>query len=211
MDFQPLKYIYQASDTKDAYTLLLLHGTGGDEHDLFPIAKQFGSQLNVLSLRGNVLEHGMPRFFKRLGMGIFDEKDLEFRTDEMVNFIKQLSVKEGFNADKVIALGYSNGANIAAGALALYPEFLAGAILYRAMLPFKIMPKVAAAKVPVFTSHGKQDPTIPPSDTVQLLNWLQDTGFDVTSHQLPNGHNLTQEDILLSVDWFNKNYIHGKL
>src|SRR6476620_276752 len=133
MDFQPLKYIYQPSEKNGAYTLLLLHGTGGDEHDLVPLAKHFGTDMNVLSLRGNVSEHGMPRFFKRLGMGIFDEKDLEFRTHEMAAFIRQLSEKEGFDLNKIIALGYSNGANIAGSLLLLYPGFLSGAILYRPM------------------------------------------------------------------------------
>ena len=211
MNFQPLKYVYQASGKKDGYTLLLLHGTGGDEHDLFPIAKQFGNDINILSLRGNVSEHGMPRFFKRLGMGIFDEKDLEFRTAEMVGFIKELAAKEGFDSRKVVALGYSNGANIAGGALALWPDFLAGAILYRPMLPFQSMPVVAAGQVPVFISNGLQDPTIPESDTENLVHWLQQSGFVLSQHKLPNGHNLTQQDILLSVDWFNKNYVNGKL
>lgn len=211
MNFQPLKYIYQSSGIKDAYTLLLLHGTGGDEHDLLPIAKQFGNPINVLSLRGNVSEHGMPRFFKRLGMSIFDEKDLEFRTEEMISFIKELAVTEGFDSTKIIALGYSNGANIAGSSLALSPGFLAGAILYRPMLPFKNMPEVSIENIPVFVSNGMQDPTIPFIDTANLVQWLQDSGYMVTQQMLPGGHQLTQEDIVMSVDWFNKNFSNGKL
>ncbi len=136
MDFQPMHYIYKPSGKPNARTLLLLHGTGGDERDLLPISESFGENFNVLSLRGNVSENGMPRFFKRLGMGIFDEKDLEFRTNEMIAFIKEISEKEGFDTSKIIALGYSNGANIAGASLFLQPNFLAGAILFRPMQPF---------------------------------------------------------------------------
>src|SRR3978361_2362460 len=130
MNYKELKYIYKPSNMEGANTLLLLHGTGGDENDLLPLAQNFGSDFNVLSLRGNVSEGGMPRFFKRLGMGIFDEKDLEFRTHEMVIFIKELAIKENFDVNKIITLGYSNGANIAAGALVLCPDFFVGVILY---------------------------------------------------------------------------------
>jgi len=209
MNFQPLKYIYQSSGKPGAATLLLLHGTGGDETDLLPLAQQFGSDVNVLSLRGNVSEHGMPRFFKRLGMGIFDEQDLEFRTGEMIAFVKELSGKEGFDLNKIVALGYSNGANIAGSALALAPGFLAGAILYRPMLPFKAMPVIKAAVLPVFMSNGLQDPTIPARDTDALVQWLTEAGYDVENHRLPVGHQLTHEDVALSVAWFHKKLGNG--
>lgn len=207
MEFQPLKYIYQASEKAGAYTLLLLHGTGGDEHDLIPLARQFGTDVNVLSLRGNVSEQGMPRFFKRLGMGIFDEKDLEFRTHEMVSFIRQVAEKEGFDLNKMIALGYSNGANIAGSLLLLYPGFLSGAILYRPMQPFRNFPDVNDTRhTPVFMSNGQQDPTINPEDTLRYVKQMEDAGFKVNHHSLPYGHNLTPDDLKLSVDWYAKNF-----
>ena len=207
MDFQPLKYIYQPSEKPGAYTLLLLHGTGGDEHDLLPVAKHFGTDLNVLSLRGNVSEHGMPRFFKRLGMGIFDEEDLEFRTHEMAAFIKQLAEKEGFDIKKIIALGYSNGANIAGSLLLLHPGLLSGAILYRPMQPFKNFPEVNGTEhTPIFMSNGLQDPTINPEDTMNYVKWMEAAGFKISHHNLPYGHNLTPEDLKLSVDWYAKNF-----
>jgi len=208
MNFSELKYIYQPAQGTAQNTLLLLHGTGGDENDLMPIAEYFGENFNILSLRGNVSEGGMPRFFRRLGMGIFDEKDLAFRTDEMVHFIKELSVKENFDANKVIALGYSNGANIAGSTLLQYPDFLAGAILYRPMQPFKEVPATAVntKKTPVFMSNGATDPTIDPAATVRYVEVLKNAGFDVADYSLPTSHGLTQQDIQLSVEWFKKHF-----
>lgn len=211
MKFEPLKYIYQPSETENAYTLLLLHGTGGDESDLVPVARYFGDKLNVLSVRGNVSENGMPRFFRRLGFGIFDEADLAFRTDELVDFVQKISVTEKFDAGKVIALGYSNGANIAGAALAMHPEFLAGAILFRPMQPFKQMKTVKTEnEIPVFMSNGAADGTIDASDKQGYLQWLNAAGFKVSHHSLDAGHQLTQKDVLLAVDWYSNHFVHTK-
>jgi len=208
MEFQPLKYIYKPSGNPEAYTLLLLHGTGGDENDLMSLASNVSNTVNVLSVRGNVDENGMPRFFKRLGMGIFDEKDLDFRTDELVAFVRDIAVKEGFDSSKVIALGYSNGANIAGAALVKYPDFLAGAILYRPMQPFSKIEDADKAQMckPVFFSSGKADPTIQPFATPKYVQLLKDRGFKVDFHDLPTGHNLTMEDVKLSAEWLNENF-----
>jgi len=207
MDFTPLKYIYKPTGNPEAYTLLLLHGTGGDEADLIPLAENFGNSYNILSLRGNVSENGMPRFFKRLGMGIFDEDDLRFRTDEMVAFIKNLAEKEGFNPNKIIALGYSNGANIAGATLVQHLDFLAGAILYRPMQPFKgIGTEGTTKQVPVFFSSGKLDPTVNANATTIYLKNLEELGFNVAFYDLPTSHNLTQQDVVLSAEWLAKNF-----
>jgi len=207
MDFQPLKYIYKPAGNPEAYTLLLLHGTGGNESDLLPLAGNFGNSLNILSVRGNSEENGMPRFFKRLGMGIFDEKDLDFRTDELVAFVKEATIKEGFDANKVIALGYSNGANIAGATLVKYPDFLAGAILYRPMQPFKEIRSIGTIKeVPVFITSGMEDPTVNPEDTDTYVNKLMELGFAVDFHNLPTSHNLVNEDIGLAAAWLSKNF-----
>lgn len=208
MDFQPLHYIYKSSGNAAAYTLLLLHGTGGNENDLLPLAQNFGSGYNILSLRGNVTENGMPRFFKRLGMGVFDEKDLHYRTDEMVAFVKSLAEKEGFDSTKIIALGYSNGANIAGAALVQYPDFLAGAILYRPMQPFKdIVPTPVAKKVPVFFSSGKADPTVDPSATKAYIALLEQSGYRIAFHNFNTGHNLVNDDVELAAQWLKVNFV----
>lgn len=208
MDFQPLKYIYKPSENPDAYTFLLLHGTGGNETDLIPLTASFGSNYNILSLRGNVLEHGMPRFFKRLGMGVFDEEDLHFRTDEMVAFVNGLAIKEGFNPSKIIALGYSNGGNIAGAALLKHPGFLAGAILYRPMQPFKNPePVTQKSNTKVFISAGKHDPTVNYGATVAYVDLLRSMGVSVDFHEIATGHNLVQEDIALSSEWLSENFV----
>ncbi|HEU4790891.1 MAG TPA: alpha/beta hydrolase [Flavobacterium sp.] len=207
MDFQPLHYIFKGTGNASAKTLLLLHGTGGNEHDLVPLAKNFGNDINILSLRGNINEQGMPRFFKRLGMGIFDEKDLEFRTHEMVHFLKEIAKKEGFDVTKLIALGYSNGANIAGATLLLHSDFLAGAILYRPMQPFKnIQIGKSNNHTPLFLSSGKNDPTVKIENTNEYLKILNENNLDVTFYEMNTGHNLTQEDVDLSVAWFKKNF-----
>ncbi|KOS05673.1 hypothetical protein AM493_06220 [Flavobacterium akiainvivens] len=202
MDFQALKYIYKPSAQPGAYTLLLLHGTGGNEADLIPLAENFGNGFNILSVRGNVSENGMPRFFRRLGMGIFDEEDLNFRTDELVAFVKEIAVKEGFDSTKVIALGYSNGANIAGATLVKYPGFLAGAIMYRPMPPFKKLSIDGTANsTPVLMTSGAMDGTVNRQDNQQYAEALQHVGYVVTHQILPSGHNLTQQDLTLTVDW----------
>ncbi|WP_421940293.1 alpha/beta hydrolase [Pedobacter sp.] len=207
MEYQPLKYIYKTSGIEGAHTLLLLHGTGGNEHDLLSIADYFGNSFNVLSVRGNVSEHGMPRFFKRLGMGIFDEKDLQFRTEELIHFLKELAIKEGFDINKIIALGYSNGANIAGAVLVTNPDFLGGAILFRPMQPYKVLPEIKHQNgTPVFMSSGKLDPTVAITEVESYENALNSAGFKATWYQINTSHSLTEEDIKLAVEWFNQNF-----
>lgn len=208
MKFEALKYIYQPSGNPEAYTLLLLHGTGGDERDLIPLAANFGKDLNILSLRGNVSENGMPRFFRRIGMGVFDEKDLEFRTHEMIHFLKETAEKEKFDASKIIALGYSNGANIAGATLVLQPDFLAGAILLRPMQPFRYSNlKLSANSIPVFMASGKNDPTVAKIDTQGYAELLRESHFNVTHFEADAGHNLSREDLDQSVEWFRRQYL----
>ncbi len=202
MTFEPLKYIYTPSAQPGAYTLLLLHGTGGNEADLIPLAENFGNGYNILSVRGNVTENGMPRFFRRLGMGVFDEEDLSFRTDELVAFVKALSQKEGFDINKVIALGYSNGANIAGATLVKYPGFLAGAILYRPMPPFKQLKIEGNANgVPVLMTSGAMDGTVNPDANYAYAEALKDAGYSIEHKILPTGHNLLQQDIVSTINW----------
>ncbi|SER65641.1 alpha/beta hydrolase [Pedobacter rhizosphaerae] len=207
MEYQPLKYIYKPSGIEGANTLLLLHGTGGNEQDLLPIADYFGNRFNVLSVRGNVSEHGMPRFFKRLGMGVFDEKDLQFRTEELIHFLGVLATKEGFDPNKIIALGYSNGANIAGSVLVTHPDLWSGAILFRPMQPYQVMPAVKNEKgIPVFMSSGKSDHTVAIASVKGYQEALNNGGFNATLHQINTSHGLTQEDIELAVGWFNQNF-----
>ncbi|MET6997142.1 alpha/beta hydrolase [Chitinophaga defluvii] len=208
MDFQPLKYVYQRTDNNKAYTLLLLPGTGGDEHDMVPLAANFGYDVNILSLRGNVLEHGMPRFFRRLSMGVFDEADLHFRTHELVHFLRNLALEKHFDVNKLIAIGYSNGANIAGAILMLYPELLAGALLFRPMQPFQALEDgfETQRQAPVLITTGRQDTTIDLADTNNYATLLSANGFKVNTYEVNAGHALTQEDITLAAQWFRDNF-----
>jgi phospholipase/carboxylesterase len=205
--FQPLTYIYQPAPGA-VRTLLLLHGTGGDERDLLPLAARFGPGFNVLSVRGNVQEGGMPRFFRRLGMGVFDEADVVFRTHELADFLLKVAEQEGFDAAQLIAVGYSNGANIAGSLLMLYPGLLAGAVLWRPMQPLvQQVPTFAAPRpVPVYFAAGQQDPTVRPAATEAYANLLTTAGYDLTRHDAPAGHNLTQADLDGAVNWMAKNF-----
>ncbi|MDR6567873.1 MULTISPECIES: alpha/beta hydrolase [Chitinophaga] len=208
MDFKPMQYVYEAVGNPTAYTLLLLHGTGGDERDLLPLAGSLGKGFNILSLRGNVQEHGMPRFFRRLGMGVFDEEDVHFRTHEMVHFLKELATKEGFDINKLIAVGYSNGANIAGAVLILYPELLAGAVLFRPMQPLGGIEDSfeTLRQQPVFMSAGTQDGTVDPAATAAYATLLNSNGFKVSTFDIPAGHNLVQRDITLAAEWMKDNF-----
>jgi phospholipase/carboxylesterase len=187
-------------------TLLLLHGTGGDERDLLPLADFFGKNINLLSLRGNVLENGMPRFFKRLEMGVFDEQDVKFRAEEMVAFLKSFK-GEGFDINNIVALGYSNGANIAGAIIMLYPPFLKGAILFRPMKPLSGLREFNTNRpVPVFVSAGIKDPTVNKEDTEEYVSLLKENGFQVDSYAIKAGHNLSQQDFDLAGKWFKDKF-----
>ncbi|MVN76471.1 hypothetical protein GO988_09050 [Hymenobacter sp. HMF4947] len=206
--FKPLTYVYQPAPTPARATLLLLHGTGGDERDLLPLAARFGPGLNVLSVRGNVQEGGMPRFFRRLGMGVFDEPDVVFRTHELADFLAKVAAKEGFDPAQLIAVGYSNGANIAASLLMLYPGLLAGAVLWRPMQPLvqEVPAFTTPRPVPVFFAPGSQDPTVRPAATDAFATLLAEGGYQLTRRDMPAGHNLVQADLDGAVAWLAANF-----
>src|SRR3954451_1947207 len=130
-----MKHIFQKGTNPSKPTFLMLHGTGGNELDLLPLAGMIDEEASVLSVRGNVLENGMPRFFRRLAEGIFDEEDLIVRTKEVADFLDAAAAEHGFDRANVIAVGYSNGANIAGSLLFHYPNALRAAILYHPMVP----------------------------------------------------------------------------
>lgn len=207
-EFQPLTYIYQPAPGVARATLLLLHGTGGDERDLLPLAARFGSGFNVLSLRGNVQEGGMPRFFRRLGIGVFDEPDVVFRTHELADFVAKVATKEDFDLAQLIAVGYSNGANIAGSLLMLYPSLLAGAVLWRPMQPLvqQVPTFTAPRPVPVFFAPGSQDPTVRPAATDAYAALLTAAGYGLTRRDAPAGHNLTQADFDGAAAWLENNF-----
>jgi phospholipase/carboxylesterase len=170
--------------------LLLLHGTGGDEHDLLPLRDYLSPGAAALSVRGTVLENGMPRFFRRLREGVFDEEDLRRRVDELADFVQAAGSSYGIEAGSLVAVGFSNGANIASALLLGRPEVLAGAALFAAMVPYAEPPAADLAGVPVIISNGQRDPMIPAAMTEQLADQLRDRGASVTVLPHRGGHSI---------------------
>jgi len=183
----------------DAAPLLLLHGTGGDENDLVPLGRTVAPHAPLLSPRGKVLENGMPRFFRRLAEGVFDEDDVRRRANELADFIG--AARERYGIAPPIALGYSNGANIAAAVMLLRPEALAGAILLRATAPLSQTAPVNLTGKRVLIVSGASDPIISPEGAARLAALLQRDGTNVEHRTLPLGHELSQADIALARTW----------
>jgi len=179
--------------------LLLLHGTGGDEHDLLPLAHRIGPDHAVLSPRGNVNEQGLTRFFHRSPDGVWDRDDFERRTAELAAFVRRAG--EAYRLARPIALGYSNGANIAWSLLLMEPGLLAGAILLRAMLPFDPRPLPDLRGVPVLLIAGTDDELIPVERAGLLAALLGEAGADVSYEVLHTGHGLTEQDLSLAAEW----------
>ena len=184
--------------------LLLLHGTGGDEESLLPLAGLLDPEASVLSVRGNVLENGMPRFFRRIAEGVFDEEDLVFRTQELHNFVHDVSLQYGFTREQLVAVGYSNGANIAASLLFHHEKAMRGAMLLHPMVPKRGVPLPELTGLPVFISAGTNDPLVPKDETEELHSLLEGAGAEVTVHWESYGHQLTRPELEAAAEWYAK-------
>jgi phospholipase/carboxylesterase len=181
--------------------LLLLHGTGGDEHDMLPIGRDIDPNAGLLSLRGNVLENGMPRFFRRLAEGVFDEEDVVRRANELADFIPSAAAKYGFEQAQLTAVGYSNGANIAAAVLLLRPGTLNSAILLRGMVPITPLTEPKLAGTRVLICSGTRDPIIPVENPERLAAMLRRAGAEVTLRFEEAGHQLVFDEIVAAKNW----------
>ncbi|MCJ2013867.1 alpha/beta hydrolase [Methylobacterium sp. J-076] len=200
MSAQPLAFTHRFEPGAPAGTpLLLLHGTGGDEADLLPLGRAVAPGAALLSPRGPVSEHGALRFFRRLAEGVFDEDDLRRRTDDLADFVAAARRRYGLAAP--LALGVSNGANIAAATLLRRPETLAGAVLIRPMVPFAAPPRADLAGRPVLILSGAMDPIVPVENARRLAAQLVAAGAAVTHRMLPAGHGLSQAEIGLAAGW----------
>ncbi|MFX3636523.1 MAG: alpha/beta hydrolase [Candidatus Pristimantibacillus sp.] len=200
-----MKHIYKQGTDSSQPVLVLLHGTGGNEHDLLPLAEIISPTSSVLSVRGNVLENGMPRFFRRLAEGIFDIEDLKFRTQELNEFLDQAAVEYGFDRNNLVAVGYSNGANIAGSLLFHYQNSLRGAILHHPMVPIRGTELPDMSQLPVFIGAGKNDPICPPRETEDLEVLLSGAGASVTVHWEQFGHQLTATEVNAAAAWYQDN------
>ncbi|WP_188455943.1 alpha/beta hydrolase [Virgibacillus oceani] len=197
-----MKHIFKKGNDPLKPTLLLLHGTGGTERDLLPLAEKIDKDAAILSVRGNVLENGMPRFFKRLAEGVFDEEDLIFRTNELNEFLNEAANENGFDRENIIAIGYSNGANIAASLLFHYQNALSGAILHHPMVPRSNMALPDLSGKNIFIAAGTNDPICPPEESKDLYSLLEQAKANLELHWENKGHQLTYAEVEAAAEWY---------
>lgn len=202
-----MKHLFKKGRDLTKPVLLLLHGTGGNEEDLLSLADMISPESSVLSVRGNVSENGMPRFFRRLAEGVFDEEDLIFRTKELHEFIAEAAEKYDFDRDQVVAVGYSNGANIAGSLIIHYKNSLKGAILHHPMVPRRGIEIPDLNGLPVFIGAGKNDPICPPEETEELQQLLSSAGAEVHVKWENMGHQLSRAEVEDAAEWFHKHFI----
>jgi predicted esterase len=202
-------HVFMPADSPgpNSVTLLLLHGTGGDERDLLPLGRELSPGAALLGVRGKVLENGMPRFFRRVAEGVFDLEDLKARTNELAQFIDASAAHYQFNKRHLIAVGYSNGANIAASLIFLHPHYLRAAVLFRAMVPF--VPELIRnfSELSIFLAAGMSDPIVPSEQTAELTNILKSGGADVSTFWHRGGHELGDDDVAAARTWLSKTTI----
>ncbi|OLE40852.1 MAG: hypothetical protein AUI36_24970 [Cyanobacteria bacterium 13_1_40CM_2_61_4] len=182
-------------------TLLLLHGTGGDEEDLIPLGRALLPGAGMLSPRGKVLERGAPRFFRRLAEGVFDQEDLAHRTDELAQFIEAAAKTYDLDRDGIVAVGFSNGANIAASLLLRRSGLVRGAVLLSPMVPFEPAAPPHLQGTSVFIGAGRADSIAPPGQVEHLADMLRRAGAAVTVHWEPGGHAVTEGEVDAARQW----------
>ncbi|MCX7848864.1 alpha/beta hydrolase [Thermus sp.] len=197
-----MRFRYRVEGGQEPLTLLLLHGTGGDETSLLPLARALRPQAHLLSPRGQSVEEGVPRFFRRLGEGVLDLEDLQRRARELAEFVEH-SLHAHALPRPLVAVGYSNGANMALGLLFHHPSLLDGALLLRPMEPFGA-PYPPLPGKPILVLAGLRDPLVPQEAFQALLGRLQEAGARVQAHLLPTGHALVQGEMALAQAWLEE-------
>jgi phospholipase/carboxylesterase len=197
-------YRFVPAEDAHAPTLLLLHGTGADEDDLVPLGRHLQADGALISPRGKVREHGAPRWFRRLSEGVFDTEDIKVRAAELAGFVDRAATEHHLDARDVVAVGFSNGANIAAALLVLHPQVLRGAILFSSMLPLHpdTLPDLSHAAV--FMSAGRVDPMAPADQAESLARLLTDAGASVTVHWHDTGHGIDMAQVERARAWLTK-------
>ncbi len=196
-----LGFVHRFEPGSSEVTLLLLHGTGGNEHDLIGLARKIAPTARLLSPRGKVLEQGAPRFFRRLAPGVFDQADLEAQAADLARFVREAAQHYSFTAEQVYALGYSNGANMAAALMLLYPETLAGGVLLRPMLPLKPPTLPDLRGKALFLAAGRHDPWVPVGRVEALADCLEQAGAQVELRWQEGGHELHPEELEAAQAW----------
>jgi predicted esterase len=190
-----------ATDSASGETLIVLHGTGGNENDLIGIGQAIAPGAAILSPRGNVLENGAPRFFRRISEGVFDPKEVRSRAEELARFIRAAVVTYRLDPSRLFALGYSNGANVAATMMLVEPGILQSAILFRPMLVYEPTEKADLSGSAVFISAGRMDPIVPTASVERLAQLFETVHAEVTLKWQLAGHNLVPSEVREAADW----------
>jgi len=190
-----------AADPATADTLVVLHGTGGDENDLISIGQAIAPGAAILSPRGNVLENGAPRFFKRMAEGVFDPKEVRSRADELARFIRGAVVTYRLDPARIYALGYSNGANIASTVMLVEPGIFRGSILLRPMLVYDPPEQNDLSDTAVFISAGRMDPIVPVESVEKLVKLFESAHSNVTVKWQLAGHSLVPSEVREASEW----------
>lgn len=197
-----MKHLFQPGAVNEP-TFILLHGTGGNETDLLQIGQAINPQAALLGIKGNILEQGMPRFFKRLAEGLFDEEDLRFRTTELFDFINEAAATYHFDVANSFIIGYSNGANIGGSLLLTYGDVFAGAMLLHPMVPMRKSNYPALTNTPIFISAGRNDNMCAPAETDELIAIFEASDSDVTGFWHDFGHRLIADEINEAKKWYH--------
>ncbi|OWR28884.1 carboxylesterase [Saccharibacillus sp. O23] len=201
-----MKHIFRKGTNDALPTIVVFHGTGGTEQDLIPLAEMIAPGASILSLRGNVSENGMSRFFRRLAEGVFDEEDLVFRTNEIRDFLKEASEQYGYDVSNLVALGYSNGANIAASLMFHFDGAFQGALLHHPMVPMRGLDLPDMSGVQVFVGAGRNDGMVPAANTEELIELLEGAGAAVKANWEHFGHQLTRTEAESARRWFAEHF-----
>jgi phospholipase/carboxylesterase len=204
MNAQSFRHLYRPATVVAPYSLLLLHGTGGDENDMVPLAEAILPGAGIVSPRGQVIENGAPRFFRRFAEGVLDVEDWRERSQALADFVASICAQHEISPRTLFAVGYSNGANIAQGLLLLRPEVLAGAVLFRPMFVTDDIPAKDLGGRPILLLGGSHDPIIPADDLPQVAQQLDKRGAYVTVKTVQASHGLVQGDIILARQWLKR-------
>ncbi len=204
-------HIFGPAEEPDSPTLLLLHGTGGDERDLLPLGRELWPGAALLGVRGKVLENGMPRFFRRVSEGVFDVEDLKERTNELAEFIDSAAEHYGLSKRHLVAVGFSNGANIAASLMLLHPHYLTAAVLFRPQIPFKPDMVRNLSELSVFIAAGTKDQIVPRDQAEQLQAALESGGANVSMYWHQGGHELGKDDVEAAKTWLSNKKVRERI
>lgn len=196
------RFLRGSGDVK--FTLLLLHGTGGNENDLIPLGNTLAPGAPLLSPRGKTLENGMPRWFRRFADGVFDTQDLVARSRELAQFVGEAAKRYGFDAQCIVPVGYSNGANIAAAMMLLGLLKPPAAVLFRAMVPLVPEAPPQLSDTRIFIGAGSNDPLVSPAETAKLVALFEAAGANVQTHFTENGHHIDSEEVETAAGWIQQ-------